>query len=288
MICRELEIKEGGGTARLSCCMHEAYPKLPDSGRRPCILICPGGAYARTSDREADNVAAKCLAFGYQTAVLRYSTAPAVFPTALCQLGRAVALLREHEEEWHIHPDRIAVMGFSAGGHLTASLGNFWNRPFLSELLDLPANILRPNAQILCYPVITGGAWGHRESFQNLLGPAPEGEDPERWFLSRCEELSMEGQVGPDTPPTFLWHCTPDETVPAMNILLMAEALFAAKVPVELHLYGTGGHALGTADRLSRSIDGRGVAPECAGWMELCHTWLEGIWARTELRERPE
>ena len=135
MICRELEIKEGGGTARLSCCMHEAYPKLPDSIRRPCILICPGGAYARTSDREADNVAAKCLAFGYQTAVLRYSTAPAVFPTALCQLGRAVALLREHEEEWHIHPDRIAVMGFSAvdAGEIwtMVGIGVVWGMVFL-------------------------------------------------------------------------------------------------------------------------------------------------------------
>lgn len=205
MICKEIKIEACGGDARLSCCLHEQYPKLPGSKKRPCIVICPGGAYERVSDREADNVAAKCLGFGYHTAVL--------------------------------------------------------------------AERIRPNAQILCYPVISGIKSPHEGSFRNLIGPGPEAG-----FRERCRELSMEKCVGPDTPPTFLWHCLPDDTVPAVNSLLMAEALWKERVPVELHLYGTGGHALGTADALSLSVDGRGVQPECANWMELCHTWLKHIW----------
>lgn len=283
MICKEIKIEACGGDARLSCCLHEQYPKLPGSKKRPCIVICPGGAYERVSDREADNVAAKCLGFGYHTAVLRYAVAPHRFPTALCQLAKALAFLREQAAEWHIDPDQIAVMGFSAGGHLAASLGNFWNSPFLKKQLAgeteagkepaVLAERIRPNAQILCYPVISGIKSPHEGSFRNLIGPGPEA-----WFLERCRELSMEKCVGPDTPPTFLWHCLPDDTVPAVNSLLMAEALWKEQIPVELHLYGTGGHALGTADALSLSVDGRGVQPECANWMELCHTWLKHIW----------
>ena len=199
------------------------------------------------------------------------------------QLAKALAFLREQAAEWHIDPDQIAVMGFSAGGHLAASLGNFWNSPFLKEQLAgeteagkepaVLAERIRPNAQILCYPVISGIKSPHEGSFRNLIGPGPEAG-----FRERCRELSMEKCVGPDTPPTFLWHCLPDDTVPAVNSLLMAEALWKERVPVELHLYGTGGHALGTADALSLSVDSRGVQPECANWMELCHTWLKHIW----------
>ena len=137
---------------------------------RPVILICPGGAYRMTSDREAEAVAVKFMSMGYHTAVLRYSVAPAVYPTALHQLAKAVSILRNRSAQWLIDPEKIIVMGFSAGGHLAASLGTFWNKGEITEALKLRAEEIRPNGMILCYPVILSGQFGHEESFRNLLG----------------------------------------------------------------------------------------------------------------------
>ena len=131
---------------------------------RPVILICPGGAYRMTSDREAEAIAIRFMSMGYHTAVLRYSVAPAVYPTALCQLAKAVNILRKRSGEWLIDQDKILVMGFSAGGHLAASLGTLWNNGELAELLGLEAEDIRPNGLILSYPVITSGKEGHEEA----------------------------------------------------------------------------------------------------------------------------
>ena len=127
---------------------------------RPLVLVCPGGGYEFTSDREAEPLALQFLAMGYHAAVLRYSVAPAVFPMSLCELAWSVGLIREHAEEWHVNPAQIIVLGCSAGGHLVASLGVFWNRDFLAKALGAEGGDrrqLRPDGLILFYPVITSG-----------------------------------------------------------------------------------------------------------------------------------
>ena len=144
----------------------ELYP----GQKRPAIVICPGGAYAMTSDREAEAVALRFMSMGYHAVVLRYSVAPARYPAALRQLAKTVALLRENSEKWHIETDKIIVSGFSAGGHLAASLGVFWNTPELKEITGFDNEMIRPDGMILNYPVITSGEFGHQESFHNLLG----------------------------------------------------------------------------------------------------------------------
>lgn len=241
--------------------------ELYDGRLRPAILICPGGGYAMTSDREAEGVALKYMAMGFHAAVLRYSVAPAVYPTALLQLAGAVALLRKHWAEWYIDPDRITVAGFSAGGHLAACLGCFWQRGFLQTAWEEESGQFQPNAQILCYPVITSGEFGHQESFKNLLGGDYE---------AMKGGLSLETQVNADNPRTFLWHTYTDGTVPVENSLLYLGALRKHRIPAEFHMYAQGTHGLGTADELSRSADGRGVQEECENWMELSRVWLRG------------
>ena len=142
---------------------------------RPLVLVCPGGGYEFTSDREAEPLALQFLAMGYHAAVLRYSVAPAVFPMSLCELAWSVGLVREHAEEWHVNPEQIIVLGCSAGGHLVASLGVFWNRDFLAKALGAEGGDRRhwrPDGLILCYPVITSGEYAHRGSFENLIGTA--------------------------------------------------------------------------------------------------------------------
>ena len=121
------------------------------------------------------------------------------------------SLLREHAKEWHIDPHKIVVEGCSAGGHLAASLGVFWDEDFLAESQGLSASeheLLRPDGLLLCYPVITSGEFAHRGSFENLLGSRQE---------ELGEKLSLEKQVTNKVPKTFIWHTFADQSVPVEN-----------------------------------------------------------------------
>ena len=216
---------------------------------RPLILLCPGGGYTRTSDREAEPMALKFLAMGYHAAVLRYSCAPAEYPTSLKELAYSIKFLREHAKEWHIDPHKIVVEGCSAGGHLAASLGVFWDEDFLAESQGLSASeheLLRPDGLLLCYPVITSGEFAHRGSFENLLGSRQE---------ELGEKLSLEKQVTSKVPKTFIWHTFADQSVPVENSLLFVSALRRAGVPTEFHMYEKGAHGLALADKLTETSD---------------------------------
>ncbi len=268
--------------------IHETYPirvegSLPDArlitylqeysdamkmNVRPLILICPGGGYGYTSDRESESMALQFLAMGYHAAVLRYSCAPAKYPTALLELASAMKLIREHASEWYIDADKVVVQGCSAGGHLACSLGMFWNKKFVAEALGLEsAEVLKPNGMLLCYPVITSGEFAHRGSFDNLLGDRQE----------LLEEMSLEKQVSADTPQAFIWHTFEDGSVPVENSLLLVGALRKAGIATEFHMYPKGGHGLGLATKLTATADDRCVQEECASWVGLAHTWLESI-----------
>ncbi len=238
---------------------------------RPLILICPGGAYSYTSDREAEPIALQFLAMGYHAAVLRYSCAPAKYPTALLELASAILLIRRNAEKWHVDTNKIIVQGCSAGGHLAASMGMFWQEDFLAEKLDLEASqkeLLRPNGMILCYPVITAGEFAHRGSFENLLGEREE---------ELSEKMSLEKQVTDKTPKAFIWHTYADGSVPVENSLLLMGALRRAGIPAELHIYPKGGHGLALANHLTMSRDGGAIQEECTSWVSLAKTWLEHL-----------
>ena len=264
--------------ARLTVYIQEHYEEI-GIDLRPLVLICPGGAYAYTSPREGEAYAMQFLSFGYHAAVLNYSCAPSVYPTALTELALSVAMIRGHAEEWHVAPDQIIVMGSSAGGHLAASLGVFWQEAFLGEAVgslaarqSLPCaegfgqEMLRPDGLILCYPVITSGEFAHRGSFENLLGERE---------AELTEAMSLENRVSAKTPPVFLWHTFEDNAVPVENSLLFASALRRAGVSTEFHMYPKGGHGLALANRLTATRDGGAIQEECTSWISLAHTWVE-------------
>ncbi|MGN0140735.1 MAG: alpha/beta hydrolase [Roseburia sp.] len=237
--------------------------------KRPMILMCPGGGYTHTSNRESEPIAMRFLAMGYHVAILRYSCAPAVYPTALLEAAEAMRLIHANAKEWHVDADKIIVQGCSAGGHLAASLGMFWHEKWLSEEAGVDNAQLRPAGMLLCYPVITSGEYAHRGSFEALLAG--------QYTEEMLERVSLEKQVTEHTPPVFLWHTYTDASVPVENSLLLAWALRKHQIPLEFHLYPVGRHGLATCDEQAAHEDGRGIQKECQSWLPLAQVWLKGI-----------
>ena len=272
MIHKKIEIKARGMEAvgNLYTYFLDSSIEMRPNEKRPVILMCPGGGYEMTSDREAEPMAMQFLAMGYHVAILRYSVCPVRYPAALLQVAESVLYLKEHADEYHIDPEKIVVQGCSAGGHLAANYGIAWNRPFLTKLMGVENDPerLRVAGLLLCYPVITSGEKAHEESFRNLLGEQYE---------EKKEELSLENQVTPDTPPTFLWHTATDETVPVENSLYFFQACLQQGVSAELHIYPVGGHGLSLANEETCRANGIGVQKECQSWIGLAQTWLEEI-----------
>lgn len=242
--------------------------------RRPMIVICPGGGYEMTSDREAEPVALKFIASGYNVAVIRYSVAPVRYPNQLLQVSAAIATIRRKAEEWNTDSEKIVVCGFSAGAHLAASVGVLWQEDFIKENLRLKYGENRPNAMILAYPVISGGEYAHRGSFDNLLG-----NDATQDMINY---LSLENRVSENTPPTFLWHTADDDCVPCENSLMFAAALKRNHISLELHIYMSGCHGLSLCSResandIATSQENPLVKPHIATWFNLCVEWIEEL-----------
>ena len=143
------------GEAVLHGYLLDAISVAPEK-KRPAVIVCAGGGYARRSDREAEPVILQFLSMGYHGFLLDYSVAPNRFPTSVRELALAVSMVREHAEEWHVDPEKIFVCGFSAAGHLCCSLGEFWNQEFVYGAIGKTPEAIRPSGLILCYPVITG------------------------------------------------------------------------------------------------------------------------------------
>lgn len=272
MIHKKIEIKARGMEAvgNLYTYFLDSSIEMRPNEKRPVILMCPGGGYEMTSDREAEPMAMQFLAMGYHVAILRYSVCPVRYPAALLQVAESVLYLKEHADEYHIDPEKIVVQGCSAGGHLAANYGIAWNSPFLTKLMGMENDPerLRVAGLLLCYPVITSGEKAHEESFRNLLGEQYE---------EKKEELSLENQVTQDTPPTFLWHTATDDTVPVENSLYFFQSCLQQGVSAELHIYPVGGHGLSLANEETCRANGIGVQKECQSWIGLAQTWLEEI-----------
>lgn len=235
--------------------IQEDYETLVAHKTRPALVICPGGAYRWRSPREKDAPAFEFLSMGYQVFILEYSCMEGAKDCRpLRELAAAVALLRARHEEWHIDPEKIAVLGFSAGGHLAASLGAFWN----DKTLGFPESV-RPDALVLCYPVISTGEFAHEESAMWVSG----GDERLR------EKMNLQDRITPDFPPTFLWHGGEDTSVPPENSLMLAVELKKNRVPFEFHLFGAGAHGISTCTQEVETPD-----EVCRAWVSLCKTWL--------------
>lgn len=256
---------DDSSTAAYTTYIHDVYPDFQNIVERPLIIICPGGGYNHLSAREGEAIALKMCDLGLNAVILRYSVAPNEYPCALYELASLVALSRKNADKWHINPDKIIVAGFSAGGHLAASLGTMWNEGFISDALSLSPADIRPDKLLLCYPVLTSGEHAHRGSFERLLGGR---------YDELVDKMSLEKRVSKDTPEAFIWHTFDDASVPVENSLLFASALRKAGIHFELHIFPYGSHGLGLATEETNTKDGTKLQPECAVWPELFAAWL--------------
>ncbi len=230
----------------LDCYLPDAIGGYELAEGNPAVLICPGGGYNFCSDREGEPIAYRFLAKGFACFVLYYSNLEhSRFPGALLDAVWAMKTIRDGCYDFNINPKKVAVCGFSAGGHLAASLSTMYNRDEVLESdLSVAVDEVRPDASVLCYPVISGVEDTHKGSFINLAGKEDIPDD-------ELINLSCEYYINEKTPPAFLWHTASDETVPVVNSLVYAEGLAANKVPFELHIYDEGTHGLATCDRVT-------------------------------------
>lgn len=254
----------GAGEGILHGYIPDNSPEVCPVRQHPAVLILPGGAYRFTSDREAEPVALRFLAEGYGAFVLRYSCAPASFPTQLREAAMAIRYIRENAGELGVDPKMVAALGFSAGGHLCGTLGTMYDCPEVADLGG--AELLRPDALCLGYPV--AAEWGptHQETWRNISG----GDDALR------RRLSLDRLVRPDMPPVYLWHTRTDDAVPVCNSLTLAQALDAAGVSFAMHIYRLGRHGMSIANQ--QVYPENAIPPHSAevpGWVAGVLTFFE-------------
>ncbi|OCA89386.1 MULTISPECIES: alpha/beta hydrolase [unclassified Bacillus (in: firmicutes)] len=220
------------------------------------IIVCPGGGYQRRAEHEGVPVARWLNSLGINAFVLDYRVSPAKHPAPLADAQRAIRFIRYYAKEWNIDKERIGILGFSAGGHLAASLSNLSDYPAYENMDVIDEESSKPDISILCYPVISMIEYTHEGSVTSLLG---EGVTDKDLYL-----LSHQRNVSKETPPTFLWHTADDKAVPVENSIMYAQALSKAQIPYELHIFQQGRHGLG----LSKEDQ------DVAQWTNVCAGWL--------------
>ena len=293
-----LNIYEGREDVTLTGYIIDDSPELLNGKARPAILICPGGGYFNCSDGEAEPVALRFAAMGYHAFVLRYSVygegtrqfpdlsrplepkARLQYPAPVLETGRAMLLIRERAGEWLVDTDRIALCGFSAGGHNAALFAAKWHTPMITDALGGDSETYRPAALILGYPLTD---YVYMDEKVKSLGPMDRAffagsntaylgtPKPDRALL---EEISPPLNVTEHMPPTYIWATAADAMVPIQHSLRLAHALADQKIPFELHIFEDGPHGLSLADQASAGARSQ-ILPDAAKWAPLAAAWLE-------------
>lgn len=269
-----------------------------NGGSRPAIIICPGGGYFNCSDREAEPIALKFNALGYHAFVLRYSTyndgsadlpdlvdlppkKERLFPQQLLELGQAMILVKKHAEKWHVDPQKVAVCGFSAGGHNAALYATNWHRAWFTKHFGVDKDLLQPAACILGYALtdyvmlnqqIKEVMQGMDQQFMKASMVALLGQ--EEPSLDQLQQTSPVLQVDQNTPATFIWATADDPLVSSLHSLKFATALKEQNIPFELHLFEHGAHGLSLATQATAASQSQ-IVPDVAMWFDLCATWLQ-------------
>lgn len=251
--------------------------------KRPLVIICPGGGYAFTSDREAEVIALKFNSIGLNSVVLWYTTGDKVknIPNnALQETAWTVKYIRERAEDWLIDDQNISICGFSAGGHLALQMATRWNEKELASSLNTTNDMLKIDLAILGYPMV----YLKKPFPKNDYGFASKLiENPltanERYFgtdePTEDDLYNFNGlnHVDEDTPPMFIWHTTEDVLVDVNDSLLLSVKLRENNIPFELHIFEKGEHGLALADRTTARKESH-FNSHVKKWFDLCEGWM--------------
>ena len=291
MITERIPLWEGREDVALYTMLRkcEALPMQEDAAEAlPAVIVCPGGAYLFCSvDLEGDTTALRFADRGYQTFILEYTVGSRCgdidsrHPAQLLDLAKAILIIRQHAEEWHVDTERISLAGFSAGANLCANMAVHWHESFLADYFGVDSSVFKPLAVVLGYALID---YRYQEEYlaeaipnnsimmagnKTIFGtPTPSPE--------QCDELSPHNYVSEKTPPIFMVHAANDSLVPAVHSLKLAAALAEKGIEYELHIFKNGEHGFATG------VPG-GVGPYRSDrhmalsiWMDLCAKWLMG------------
>lgn len=229
-----------------NCCTIDTYlveDEFDERKIRGAMLILPGGGYSFCSV-EGEKMARWLNFFGVNAFVLKYRVAPYKHPAPIIDAKRAIRYIRYNADKFNIDPNKVGIVGFSAGGHLAGCVAEFFDKFETEPQDDIDKISAKPDLAVLSYPVVSlCESYAHQGSAQNIAG-----EDEE---LKKM--LSLEKNVREDMPQMFIWHTLEDTTVSAINSLELGIALKNKNVDYRLHIFNTGKHGVVLAENIEET-----------------------------------
>ncbi len=297
MKCEKILIREDGSSVLYSYILDSevSYKKYK---KRPAIVICPGGSYLFCATKEGEPVASRFLGMGYNVFVLRYITyfknrisnineKPLInknskYPEQVLDLMRVIRMIKNNSEQWGIDKENIFTMGFSAGGHIVALLGNNWDDDgFLEAIEERDKEICKPKGTILCYPMIHGNLLKNYN-----IDDAPESIKYQLPYIKKAifgtndvdnkmlEKVNVINSIRKDMPPTFIWHTSEDNITFAKDSVLYAMKMLELNIPCEVHIFERGHHGMALCDEVSSSLPSD-INNENKIWPILANNWMK-------------
>jgi len=240
---------------------------------RSAILVIPGGGYGNVcSEREGEPIGMAFVPYGYNAFVLHYSVARTKkFPAQLIQVSKAIKHIKDNAGKYGIDPQKVFVVGFSAGGHLAGSIATMWDRTEIYDAIDMEYGYNKPTGAMLIYPVVVGGKeYSHEGSFNNLLAT----DTPTQ---NQLQEVSIDANVSEKSCPAFIMHTVNDNIVNVKNSLDLANAYTQAGVSYEMHIYPDAPHGVALGNEITKCGEPKYDNANIAKWVENAAAWAKYI-----------